>query len=231
MIEWINSIVQGVLTGGLYALFAAGLAIIFGVMRLVNIAHGDLIVLAAFVAMVVIETAGVDPFVSMVAVLPFMFFFGYVLLARNPQLHAGGRPPAASPGDLRNLDRHPEPPSRDLFGGLAAPEGGRDRDREHQAYRGHRDRHSAADRLRHRGRADRRTSDRLQPDAARPGVPGDLRRSLDRPAHGYPPEAHLRPRDGGFAGPGGDCRDFYRHQDQFRSRARADPAAVRPSRP
>ena len=79
MIEWVNSIVQGVLTGGLYALFAAGLAIIFGVMRLVNIAHGDLIVLAAFVAMVVIETTGVDPFVSMVAVLPFMFFFGYVL--------------------------------------------------------------------------------------------------------------------------------------------------------
>lgn len=79
MIEWISTIIQGVLTGGLYALFAAGLAIIFGVMRLVNIAHGDLIVLAAFIAMVVIESTGVDPFISMIAVLPFMFFFGYVL--------------------------------------------------------------------------------------------------------------------------------------------------------
>ena len=79
MIEWANSIVQGILTGGLYALFAAGLAIIFGVMRLVNISHGDLIVLAAFVAMVVIETTGVDPFLSMIAVLPFMFIFGYLL--------------------------------------------------------------------------------------------------------------------------------------------------------
>ena len=79
MIEWVNTIVQGILTGGLYAVFAAGLAIIFGVMRLVNISHGDLIVLAAFVAMVVIETTGVDPFLSMIAVLPFMFVFGYLL--------------------------------------------------------------------------------------------------------------------------------------------------------
>ena len=60
-------------------MFAAGLAIIFGVMRLVNITHGDLIVLAAFVAMVAIEITGVNPFVSLVLVLPFMFVFGYVL--------------------------------------------------------------------------------------------------------------------------------------------------------
>ena len=51
--EWIDTIVQGVLLGGLYALFATGLSLIFGVMRLVNIAHGDLIVLAAFVAFAV----------------------------------------------------------------------------------------------------------------------------------------------------------------------------------
>ena len=60
-------------------MFAAGLAIIFGVMRLVNITHGDLIVLAAFVAMVVIEVTGFNPFVSLVLVLPFMFLFGYIL--------------------------------------------------------------------------------------------------------------------------------------------------------
>ena len=50
--EWINVILQGVLVGGLYAMFAAGLSLIFGVMRLVNIAHGDLIVLAAYIALV-----------------------------------------------------------------------------------------------------------------------------------------------------------------------------------
>ncbi len=53
MMDWINVILQGVLVGGLYAMFAAGLSLIFGVMRLVNIAHGDLIVLAAYVALVV----------------------------------------------------------------------------------------------------------------------------------------------------------------------------------
>ena len=48
MIDWLGTIIQGVLLGGLYALFAAGLSLIFGIMRLVNLAHGDLIVLAAF---------------------------------------------------------------------------------------------------------------------------------------------------------------------------------------
>ena len=79
MIEWVGSIIQGFFIGGLYAMFAAGLAIIFGVMRLVNITHGDLIVLAAFVAMVAIEITGINPFVSLVIVLPFMFVFGYLL--------------------------------------------------------------------------------------------------------------------------------------------------------
>ena len=79
MVEWANTIINGVLTGGLYAMFAAGLAIIFGVMRLVNIAHGDLIVLSAFVAMVVIETLGINPFLSIIVVLPIMFAIGYAL--------------------------------------------------------------------------------------------------------------------------------------------------------
>ena len=79
MIEWVNTVLQGILTGGLYALFAAGLAIIFGVMRLVNITHGDLIVLSAFVAMVAIDVMGFNPFISLVAVLPIMFVFGYIL--------------------------------------------------------------------------------------------------------------------------------------------------------
>ena len=52
---WLNTILQGVLLGGLYAMFAAGLSLIFGVMRLVNIAHGDLIVLAAYVALVTVQ--------------------------------------------------------------------------------------------------------------------------------------------------------------------------------
>jgi branched-chain amino acid transport system permease protein len=77
--EWLNTILQGVLLGGLYAMFAAGLALIFGVMRLVNIAHGDLIVLAAYVALVTTEVLGIGPLASLVFVVPIMAAIGYVL--------------------------------------------------------------------------------------------------------------------------------------------------------
>jgi branched-chain amino acid transport system permease protein len=77
--QWANAIVQGVLIGGLYALFAAGLSLIFGVMRLVNIAHGDLIVLAAYLALVVTATLGLDPLTSLVIVVPAMAAIGYAL--------------------------------------------------------------------------------------------------------------------------------------------------------
>jgi branched-chain amino acid transport system permease protein len=77
--DLINVIVQGVLVGGLYAMFAAGLSLIFGVMRLVNIAHGDLIVLAAYLALVVAETLGVNPLVSLFIVVPLMAGIGYGL--------------------------------------------------------------------------------------------------------------------------------------------------------
>jgi branched-chain amino acid transport system permease protein len=78
-VEWINSIVQGVLIGGLYAMFAAGLSLIFGVMRLVNIAHGDLIVLAAYVSLLVTQSLGFDALSSLVIVVPVMAAFGYAL--------------------------------------------------------------------------------------------------------------------------------------------------------
>ena len=58
------------LLGGLYALFAAGLSLMFGVMRLVNLAHGDLIVLAAFAILVVAGKLGLDPFVAVLLGAP-----------------------------------------------------------------------------------------------------------------------------------------------------------------
>ncbi len=76
---WLDTIIQGVLLGGLYALFATGLSLIFGVMRLVNIAHGDLIVLAAFLGLAMVEGIGLDPFVSLVIVVPLMAALGYGL--------------------------------------------------------------------------------------------------------------------------------------------------------
>src|SRR5512142_1886303 len=77
--EWINVLLQGVLIGGLYAMFAAGLSLIFGVMRLVNIAHGDLIVLAAYVALMVTQGLGLDPLISLLLVTPIMAIIGYAL--------------------------------------------------------------------------------------------------------------------------------------------------------
>jgi len=76
---WLGTLVEGIMLGGLYALFAAGLSLIFGIMRLVNLAHGDLIVLAAFVVLVVAATLGLDPFTAAVLAAPILFVFGYAL--------------------------------------------------------------------------------------------------------------------------------------------------------
>ncbi|MEP3635782.1 MAG: branched-chain amino acid ABC transporter permease [Paracoccaceae bacterium] len=77
--DWVSAIVQGTLLGGLYALFAAGLSLIFGVMRLVNIAHGDLIVLAAYLGLSTTVMLGIHPFVALLIVMPAMAGIGYVL--------------------------------------------------------------------------------------------------------------------------------------------------------
>src|ERR1700751_2376191 len=75
----LDTLIQGVLLGGLYALFAAGLSLMFGVMRLVNLAHGDLIVLAAFVILLVAGKLGLDPFVSVLLAIPILFVVGFAL--------------------------------------------------------------------------------------------------------------------------------------------------------
>lgn len=77
--DWVNAAVQGMLLGGLYALFAAGLSLIFGVMRLVNIAHGDLIVLASYLGLTVVWALGMHPLAALLIVVPVMAALGYVL--------------------------------------------------------------------------------------------------------------------------------------------------------
>jgi len=76
-----NAVVQGVLLGGLYALFAAGLSLVFGVMRIVNLAHGDLAIVAGFLAFALVDLSGVSPFVTLLVVVPAMAALGYVLQA------------------------------------------------------------------------------------------------------------------------------------------------------
>jgi branched-chain amino acid transport system permease protein len=77
--NWVDTIVQGVLLGGLYALFAAGLSLVFGIMRLVNLAHGDLIVLAAFLILLLVSALGLNPFVAALVAMPVMFGIGWLL--------------------------------------------------------------------------------------------------------------------------------------------------------
>jgi branched-chain amino acid transport system permease protein len=79
MLDWLDTLIQGVLLGGLYALFAAGLSLIFGIMRLVNLAHGDLIVLAAFAILALTSWFGFDPFLAALLAMPAMFAVGFAL--------------------------------------------------------------------------------------------------------------------------------------------------------
>jgi branched-subunit amino acid ABC-type transport system permease component len=76
---WVNAIIQGVLTGGLYALFACGLSLMFGVMKVVNLAHGDLAVVAGYIAVGVITVTHIPVLWSFVIVVPIMAVAGYVL--------------------------------------------------------------------------------------------------------------------------------------------------------
>jgi branched-chain amino acid transport system permease protein len=78
-VSWVNAVVQGILVGGLYALFATGLSLVFGVMRLVNLAHGDLSILAAFLVVAVVDAAGFSSWIGLVLIVPAMFLIGYLL--------------------------------------------------------------------------------------------------------------------------------------------------------
>jgi branched-chain amino acid transport system permease protein len=85
----LDAVIQGILLGALYGLYAAGLSLVFGVMRLVNVAHGDFIVLAAFLILAFQRFLAIgSPFAALLVVVPLMFIFGYVLqrLVLNPVL-------------------------------------------------------------------------------------------------------------------------------------------------
>jgi branched-chain amino acid transport system permease protein len=77
--DWVNVAIQGILLGGLYALFATGLALVFGVMRMVNLAHGDLGILAAFVALFLFQSLHLGVMWSGLVTIAIMFVVGYLL--------------------------------------------------------------------------------------------------------------------------------------------------------
>ena len=76
---WVNAVLQGILLGGLYALFACGLSLLFGVMRIINLAHGDLALLGAFMCVAITDNLGMSPFASLLILLPGAALLGVVL--------------------------------------------------------------------------------------------------------------------------------------------------------
>ncbi len=76
---WVNDVIQGVLLGGLYALFAAGLSLVFGVMRLVNLAHGDFSIMAAYISLAIVGSIDINPLYTVVLVMLIMGVFGYLI--------------------------------------------------------------------------------------------------------------------------------------------------------
>ncbi len=75
----LEAAVLGVLTGGVYALMASGLTLIFGVMRIINVGHGALVVLGAYLSFAASRSLGLDPFLTLVITMPVMFLLGVVI--------------------------------------------------------------------------------------------------------------------------------------------------------
>ena len=74
-----NPLVTGILLGGLYAVIALGLSLVFGVVKEINIAHGDLVILGSYFGYVALTALGVDPILSLVIGMPVLFGIGFVI--------------------------------------------------------------------------------------------------------------------------------------------------------
>lgn len=90
--QWVQLVVLGLLLGGVYAMMASGLTLLFGVMRVVNLAHAAFILLAAYLTYTLFENVAMDPMISLVVTMPLMFGLGVVLyLILFPRLEASPR--------------------------------------------------------------------------------------------------------------------------------------------
>jgi branched-chain amino acid transport system permease protein len=78
-VSWVNAIIQGILLGGLFALFACGLSLLFGTMKVINLAHGDLAVVAAFLAVEIVPATHIPEVWSFVVVVPIFVVLGYLV--------------------------------------------------------------------------------------------------------------------------------------------------------
>ena len=95
MQDIIQPLLNGILLGGIYAAVGVGLSMIFGIVRLVNLAHGDLMILSSYIMLVFCGMLGVTPYLSLLAALPVMFVIGYGIqkYILNRVLGIGMEPP------------------------------------------------------------------------------------------------------------------------------------------
>ena len=77
--SFLSAVIEGVLLGGYYAMIACGLSFMFGIMKIINLAHGSLAILAAFMLWTIAERMGYDPFLALIVVLPAMGCLGWLL--------------------------------------------------------------------------------------------------------------------------------------------------------
>lgn len=77
--QWVDAFIQGILLGGMYAQYALGMALMFGVMRIVNIAHGDLVILMALIGISLAAIFGLGPFTLILILVPLASFIGWLL--------------------------------------------------------------------------------------------------------------------------------------------------------
>jgi branched-chain amino acid transport system permease protein len=75
--NWVNAVIHGILLGGVYALLATGLSLTFGVMRIINLAHGSFALLGAYFAYLLTQHLDISTYVALIGVLPAAFVFGY----------------------------------------------------------------------------------------------------------------------------------------------------------
>ena len=78
-IDLLNTLIMGLLLGGLYALIAIGLSLVFGVMKLLNVAHGDLMLLGSYLAYAAMTILKIDPIVSLIGGIPILFVLGFLI--------------------------------------------------------------------------------------------------------------------------------------------------------
>jgi branched-chain amino acid transport system permease protein len=78
-VSFLSAVIDGVLLGGYYAMVACGLSFMFGIMKIINLAHGSLAILAAFMLWMIADKLGYDPFLALIVVLPAMACLGWLL--------------------------------------------------------------------------------------------------------------------------------------------------------